>query len=140
MIVTEKVSGTIFRLYEDKDIPKFNAIWILTDENEIKGLLFKKLNKNILTQFKNWLKSLKDGVRTETAIESVETFLKRFKFKELVKEGEKNMDDKLTMKISVDVVGKEGLSLDLTYKDTTMETVMLVEKSLLNALITLMES
>ena len=140
MIVTEKVSGTIFRLYEDKDVPKFTAIWILTDENEIKGLLFKKLNKNILFQFKNWLNSLKDGVRTETAIESIETFLKRHYFKELVKVGEKQMTEKLTMKISVDVTGKEGLSLDLVYKDTTMETVILVEKALLGALATLMES
>ena len=44
------------------------------------------------------------------------------------------MNDKLTMTVSLKVQGKEGLDLTLTYADTTMETVMLVEKALLSAI------
>ena len=45
--------------------------------------------------------------------------------------------DKLQMVITIKVDGKEGLDAVLTYKDTSLETVKLVENALLQALINL---
>lgn len=41
---------------------------------------------------------------------------------------------KLYMKLSMVVVGKEGLDVNVEYKDTTIETVRLVENALMQAL------
>jgi hypothetical protein len=42
--------------------------------------------------------------------------------------------DKLTVTVTLDVQGKEGLNLTLTYKDTDMPTVIMVEQALLQAM------
>ena len=47
------------------------------------------------------------------------------------------MSDKLQMVITMKVDGKEGLDVVLTYKDTTIETVKLVENALLQTFINL---
>jgi hypothetical protein len=43
---------------------------------------------------------------------------------------EKAKSDKLQMIVSLNVQGKEGLNLSLTYTDTDMKTVLLVQKAL----------
>ena len=44
------------------------------------------------------------------------------------------MDDKLNMKLTLEVEGKEELLVTVEYKNTTIETVELVENALLGAL------
>ena len=46
-------------------------------------------------------------------------------------------DDKLQMTITLDVKGKEGLTVTVEYKDTTLETVKLVENAIMGALASL---
>ena len=42
--------------------------------------------------------------------------------------------DKLQMKLTLEVEGKEGLVVTVEYKDTTLETVKLVENAVMQAL------
>lgn len=50
-------------------------------------------------------------------------------------------DDKLLqMVVSMDVKGKEGLNLTLTYSDTDLATVMLVQKALVTALTSIVDA
>lgn len=44
------------------------------------------------------------------------------------------MDEKITMTLTLDVQGKEGLTVTVVYKDTTLETVRLVENAVMQAL------
>ena len=44
------------------------------------------------------------------------------------------MNDKLTMVITMKVKGKEELNVTVEYKDTTIETVRLVENAIMQAL------
>jgi hypothetical protein len=46
--------------------------------------------------------------------------------------------DKLQMTITLKVEGKEGLELILKYTDTDMKTVLLVEKTLVGAMVGLL--
>ena len=44
------------------------------------------------------------------------------------------MDDKLNMKLTLEVEGKEKFEVTVEYKDTTLDTVKLVENAILTAL------
>ena len=44
------------------------------------------------------------------------------------------MPEKLSMKLKLEVQGKEGFEVTVEYKDTTLETVKLVENAIMKSL------
>jgi len=50
------------------------------------------------------------------------------------------MEQKLQMTIAMSVKGMEGLNLTLNYEDTTLKTVVAVQKEVLGAFLRLLEN
>ena len=87
MIVSERVSGTLYRFYSDKNDPQsLRAEWVLTDDGQIMGLIAIEPTLGMIKEFGAWLEGVTGPLKCETAVDSVETLLKRFDFKAMKRE------------------------------------------------------
>ncbi len=88
MIVEEKISGTLCRVHSNDVDPKYVAQWFLTDENEIKGLMFAKDADAsfVVKEFGAWIQVQKTPIKLSTTIRSIAWIIRHFGFKEFIKE------------------------------------------------------
>lgn len=85
MIVSEKITGTLYRLHLDGNNPLPDAQWFLTSEGHIKGLLIRqRATLKALREFQSWL-SRHNVIGFDTAVESVEKVSKLWGFKRMEK-------------------------------------------------------
>ena len=63
MIVTEKFQGEVFRYFKDDKAVEPTAIWLLSDDGELKGFMCTDMNLRFAKEFMQWAKDNADKIK-----------------------------------------------------------------------------